>query len=87
MTTGSIAGPKRDVAPPAGTGRERPPVPLDVLSLGMSWFPEQAGNGLDRVYHELLEHLAGAGVSVRGLVAGTPAVAGQSGGRVRAFDR
>jgi glycogen(starch) synthase len=59
--------------------------PLDVLALGMSWFPEQAGNGLDRVYHALSEHLPATGVHLRGLVAGTAAAERSSQGRVRAF--
>ena len=51
----------------------------------MSWFPEQAGNGLDRVYYHLIRSLPEAGVSVCGLVAGSPEVARSSHGRVRAF--
>ena len=39
-----------------------------TLQLGMSWFPEQAGNGLDRVYFSLVQHLPEAGVEVHGLV-------------------
>ncbi len=56
-----------------------------ALAIGMGWFPEQAGNGLDRVFHALAAHLPGAGVAVRGLVAGSGEVARQSGGRVAAF--
>lgn len=56
-----------------------------ALHLGMSWFPEQAGNGLDRVYHALAYHLPEVGVEVRGLVAGSDGVEADSGGRVRAF--
>jgi glycogen synthase len=57
---------------------------MHTLHLGMSWFPEQAG-GLPRVYYELLHHLPRCGVMVRGLVAGSPQVAQESGQRVRAF--
>lgn len=59
--------------------------PIRSLQIGMSWFPEQMGNGLDRMYHGLVQHLPHAGVSVRGLVAGSPSVAADSGGRVSAF--
>ncbi len=58
---------------------------IRTLQLGMSWFPEQAGNGLDRVYHALTQHLPRAGVGVRGLVAGSAEVARTSGGGVQAF--
>ncbi len=60
-------------------------VNIRTLQLGMSWFPEQAGNGLDRVYHALARHLPRAGVGVRGLVAGSEGVARTSGGAVQAF--
>lgn len=48
---------------------------MEVLQLGMSWFPEQAGNGLDRMYYGLVRHLPEVGVRVRGLVAGSSGVA------------
>jgi glycosyltransferase involved in cell wall biosynthesis len=51
----------------------------------MSWLPEQPGNGLDRMYHAFAAHLPRTGVRVRGLVAGSPDVAQDSGGAVRAF--
>ncbi|MFO8100174.1 MAG: glycosyltransferase family 4 protein [Salinibacter sp.] len=51
----------------------------------MGWLPEQPGNGLDRMYHNLIDALPGAGVEVHGLVAGSPAVAHTTDGRVRAF--
>lgn len=66
----------------AGVGSGRGP---RTLQLGMSWFPEQAGNGLDRVYFSLVHHLPAAGVEVCGLVAGSPDVARTSGRLVRAF--
>ena len=56
-----------------------------TVQLGMSWFPEQAGNGLDRVYHALIHHLPDVAVTVRGVVAGSDRVATDSRGRVRAF--
>ena len=58
---------------------------LKVLQLGMGWLPEQPGNGLDRMYHNLVRSLPAAGIEVRGLVAGTNRVADDSGGAVHAF--
>ncbi len=58
---------------------------LSTLQLGMSWLPEQAGNGLDRMYYALARHLPDAGVDVRGLVAGSPDVGRTSEGAVEAF--
>lgn len=63
----------------------RPPYPrpatLRVLQLGMAWFAEQPG-GLDRYYLELLRHLPASGVSLKGLVCGSPAVQKLSKGTV-----
>ena len=56
-----------------------------ALQLGMSWLPEQAGNGLDRVFFNLIEHLPDVGVDVTGLVAGSGNVTLSSGGAVHAF--
>lgn len=58
---------------------------LRSLQLGMSWLPEQPGNGLDRMFYGLAQHLPAAGVEVEGLVAGSPSVEVGSGARVRAF--
>ena len=67
-------------------GRSVPEGPdLRVLQIGMSWFPEQAGNGLDRVFHALTQNLPDVGVSVTGVVAGSARVARDTGGHVRAF--
>lgn len=60
---------------------------IHTLQMGMSWFPEQAGNGLDRMYHGLVQHLPDAGVPVTGIVAGSPNVEASSDGAVRAFAR
>jgi glycosyltransferase involved in cell wall biosynthesis len=49
----------------------------------MGWFPEQPGNGLDRVYHALIESLPAAGVNVTGLVTGSSHVEVSSNGHVR----
>ena len=62
-----------------------PPPTITTLQLGMSWLPEQPGNGLDRMYHALTTHLPEAGVEVRGLVAGSADVARTSRETVRAF--
>lgn len=57
---------------------------LTTLQVGATWFPEHAG-GLDRYYYDLIRALPGAGVACRGLVVGTPRVAVDSGGEVRAY--
>lgn len=66
---------------------ESPPLDIPVirtLQLGMGWLPEQPGNGLDRVYHSLMQHFSDAGVEATGLVTGSPSVPEDSGGAVRA---
>ena len=60
---------------------------LNVFQTGMSWLPEQPGNGLDRVYYALYENLPSANVQVYGSVAGSELVAQQSSGKIKAFDR
>jgi glycogen(starch) synthase len=50
----------------------------------MGWFPHQAG-GLNRFYYHLVHSLPGAGVSVRGMVAGSLDVVEDSGGLVESF--
>lgn len=57
---------------------------IESLQLGMHWFPERAG-GLDRMFHALVGGLPDAGVQVRGLVAGSPRVAVDSGGAITSF--
>lgn len=69
----------------AGAPCDRPRSTVRTVQLGMSWFPEQAGNGLDRVYHALAHHLPDVGVAVRGVVAGSDEVEAESQGRIRAF--
>lgn len=56
-----------------------------VLEIGKGWLPEQPGNGLDRVYHSLLQTLPQAGLRVSGLVAGSEEVSSTSGGTVQGF--
>ncbi len=58
---------------------------LRVFQIGMTWFPEQAGNGLDRVYHALAQNLPDVGITIGGVVAGSSRVARDTNGRVRAF--
>jgi glycosyltransferase involved in cell wall biosynthesis len=57
---------------------------IKSLQIGMHWFPERAG-GLDRMYHTLVGALPGAGVAVRGVVAGSPRVAQDTQGAIRGF--
>ncbi|CAG9250197.1 Glycosyltransferase [Paraburkholderia unamae] len=57
---------------------------IQSLQIGMHWFPERAG-GLDRMYYSLVGALPGAGVRVRGVVAGSPKVAQDSGGAIQGF--
>ena len=46
--------------------------PLRVCSIGMDWFPEAPGNGLDRMVHGLTSHLSGTKLSGRTWVTGAP---------------
>lgn len=57
---------------------------IQSLQIGMHWFPERAG-GLDRMYYSLVGALPGAGVQVRGVVAGSPKVAEDSKGAINGF--
>ncbi|MGB8423975.1 glycosyltransferase family 4 protein [Paraburkholderia sp.] len=57
---------------------------IKSLQIGMHWFPERAG-GLDRMYYSLVGALPGAGVAVRGVVAGSPKVAADTGGAINGF--
>jgi glycosyltransferase involved in cell wall biosynthesis len=57
---------------------------IKSLQIGMHWFPERAG-GLDRMYYSLVGALPGAGVAVRGVVAGSPQVAATTGGAINGF--
>lgn len=58
--------------------------PIDSLQIGMHWFSERPG-GLDRMFMALINSLPAQGVSVRGMVAGSPGVEQASGGTVQAF--
>ncbi len=57
---------------------------IKSLQIGMHWFPERAG-GLDRMYYSLVQALPDAGVAVRGMVAGSPRIAHETGGAIRGF--
>lgn len=57
---------------------------IKSLQIGMHWFSERPG-GLDRVVQQLVATLPGAHVSVRGMVAGGPRAAEDTGGAMRAF--
>jgi len=57
---------------------------IKSLQIGMHWFPEREG-GLDRMYYSLVNALPGAGVSVRGMVAGSPRVEHDTDGAIRGF--
>ena len=57
---------------------------FSTLQIGMGWFSEQDG-GSNRYYCDLLRQLPGVGVEARGLVAGAPWIARESGGQVEAF--
>ncbi|HXZ07411.1 MAG TPA: glycosyltransferase family 4 protein [Paraburkholderia sp.] len=57
---------------------------IKSLQIGLHWFPECAG-GLDRIYYSLVGALPGAGVSVRGVVAGSSRAAEDTDGAIRAF--
>lgn len=57
---------------------------MNVLHVGLEWFPEQGG-GLDRIYYNCTRYLPQVGVNLRGLVVGSSKVLPDSGGRVQAF--
>ena len=57
---------------------------MRTLQIGMGWLPEQPGNGLDRVYKAIIQHLPDVDVSVNGLVAGSSAVSTSSHQQVQA---
>jgi len=57
---------------------------MRTLQIGNEWHTETAG-GLNSYYFELLRHLAAAGTSVHGLVAGSDAVRTESEGHVVSF--
>ena len=62
----------------------KPTRSIRSLQIGMHWFPERAG-GLDRMYYSLVGALPGAGVAVRGVVAGSARVAADTDGAIEGF--
>lgn len=64
--------------------RRREKTALKTLHIGVGWYPEQAGNGLDRMFHGLACHLPSVGVGVKGLVVGSERASSESSGRVHA---
>ena len=62
-------------------------IDIRTLQIGVGWYPEQAGNGLDRVVHALSHHLPATGVSVSSLLVGTEAIGRASNGSVRSVAR
>jgi glycosyltransferase involved in cell wall biosynthesis len=58
---------------------------IRTLQLGINWLPEQGGNGLDRVFYALIQHLPGVGVGADGLVVGSERVARETNRQVVAF--
>lgn len=58
---------------------------MKTLQIGMDWFPDKQGGGLDRYYYDLTRYLPQAGVEVAGLVTGPHTLAEQTHNRIRAF--
>ena len=57
---------------------------MKSLQIGMSWFSERAG-GLDRYYYDCTRYLPTVGIELQGLVAGSPQVTENTGGKIIAF--
>jgi glycosyltransferase involved in cell wall biosynthesis len=57
---------------------------IRTLQIGNDWFGERQG-GLNRCFSELLKHLPGAGVRVRGLVVGSSRVEKETEGGITGF--
>ena len=84
---GDLAGPTSGAGTAADRLRRAPDPALVTVQVGKSWFPEQKGSGLDRVFYNLMDALPRVGVAVRGVVAGTEQVEPETGGAARAFAR
>jgi glycogen(starch) synthase len=80
MISSPAVSPPRPEAVRAASGR-----PLYALQLGMGWAASPAGNGLDRMFSGLADHLPGAGVNVSAWATGTDASPSESPHRVRLF--
>lgn len=57
----------------------RKQIDIRSLQVGVGWYPEQAGNGLDRVFYSLARHLPHVGVDVESLVVGTESIEASEG--------
>jgi glycosyltransferase involved in cell wall biosynthesis len=68
-----------------GAMEGRPEPDVQVLQIGIGWLPERDSNGLDRVFHALVEHLPEAGVGVSGLVVSANGQLKHAGPHVHAF--
>lgn len=76
---------------PTTTSYRTPTVPtiqaspsLNALQLGMGWTPTPAGNGLDRMFAGLAQHLPAAGVRVRAWATGPCPTEGNASGEASA---
>ncbi|ABW26916.1 glycosyltransferase family 4 protein [Acaryochloris marina] len=58
---------------------------MKTLQIGMDWFPDKQGGGLDRYYYDLTRYLPQVGVEIAGVVTGPPTVSEQTNDQVRAF--
>ena len=64
--------PTRVPHPVSSSSPPKAVAPLHVCTVGMDWFPESPGNGLDRMVHGLATHFADANVTHRTWVTGAP---------------
>ncbi|NJK41753.1 MAG: glycosyltransferase family 4 protein [Acaryochloridaceae cyanobacterium SU_2_1] len=58
---------------------------MKTLQIGMDWFPDKQGGGLDRYYYDLTRFLPTIGVEARGLVTGPENLSEQTLGQIHAF--
>jgi glycosyltransferase involved in cell wall biosynthesis len=58
---------------------------MRVLEIGMSWYPEQPGNGLDRMFYGLVHNLSAQGIEVDALVAGSEGLEADGAFRLETF--
>ena len=73
------------VRPELGPRTSAPAQSLHALQLGMGWASTPAGNGLDRMFSGLTDHLPNAGVDVSAWATGTETFPSASSNRVRLF--
>jgi glycosyltransferase involved in cell wall biosynthesis len=58
---------------------------MKTLQIGMDWFPDKQGGGLDRFYYDFTQHLPKVGVEVSGLVTGPTRLLSESNNRIYGF--